>query len=234
MGTESLAAHTVAYNLVPIMFMVPLGMSIGANVRVGTLLAAGHPVRARQVAVGTVLAFCVVGVVLCSIAYACGDAWGSLFTDDESVLAQVGAIWGLVCLDVWIDSLFGVQSGVMRGIGMQMESSYGVLLCLWVVGVPAVRVVCFGYNTGLVGLWSVMPCLYALLNVALAFLWLRRDFAGMSREIREKAEKEGGAMGCSELGDADGNEKVAYAQVHAGVASEVDAEGEVAVGLAHV
>ena len=216
MGTQALAAHTVAYNLVPIMFMVPLGMSIGANVRVGTLLAAGFPGRARQVAVGTCGAYVVVGVVLCTIAYICGEQWAGLFTDDEGVLAQVRSIWPLVCFDVFIDSFFGVQSGVMRGIGMQLEASYGVIGCLWLVGLPAVRLVCFGWDKGLVGLWSTMPGLYGLLNIVLAWLWLRKDFGTMSEEIIAKAVSENTAGGPSALGGANvgmSSEGSAYCQV---------------------
>lgn len=140
---------------------------------------------------------------------------------------------------------------------MQLEASYGVLACLWVIGVPVVRVVCFGWNTGtnggscnqpppspsptrectlaltltltrectptgLVGLWSVMPALYGLLNIVLAALWLRRDFAVMSQDIiRENAEK-GAAEAGGEASEGAGD-KAAYAEV---AALDEDGEGE--------
>ena len=34
-GVVSLCVHTIAYNLVPLMFMIPLGILIGLTVRMG-------------------------------------------------------------------------------------------------------------------------------------------------------------------------------------------------------
>lgn len=45
LGTVSLAAHSIAYNVTPLCFMVPLGLSIGTSIRVGTLLGEGNPKR---------------------------------------------------------------------------------------------------------------------------------------------------------------------------------------------
>jgi MATE family multidrug resistance protein len=38
-GVVALCAHTIAYNLIPLLFMLPLGISIGLTVRIGTVIA---------------------------------------------------------------------------------------------------------------------------------------------------------------------------------------------------
>ena len=49
LGTIPLAAHSVAYNVVPMCFMIPLGFSFGCTTRVGTLLGNGQPSVAQEV-----------------------------------------------------------------------------------------------------------------------------------------------------------------------------------------
>jgi MATE family multidrug resistance protein len=49
MGVVSLDAHTVAYNLVPLLFMLALGVSIGLSVRMGHVIA-NEPRRAKLMA----------------------------------------------------------------------------------------------------------------------------------------------------------------------------------------
>jgi len=216
MGTEPLAAHTVAYNLIPIMFMIPLGMSIGANVRIGTLLGEGNHARAKQVALGTLAAYCVLGSVYITGIYFTGQAWARLFTDDAAILTAVQEIWWLVCVDIWIDSLFGVQSGIMRGIAMQTETSVGVLIFLWIMGLPLIRWVCFGLDGGLYALWAILPVIYGLLNIYLAVAWLcYADFATMSEDIHATAKQETvdklGTIETSVAGDA--GDPMSYAPV---------------------
>jgi len=50
-GSTSLAAHTVAYQLAPLSFMVPLGFSQALTARVGALLAEGRVAVAKRVTV---------------------------------------------------------------------------------------------------------------------------------------------------------------------------------------
>jgi len=54
-GVIQLATHTVAYNLVPLCYMIPLGISIGVSVRIGHLLAEGNVARAKRMVYGTLV-----------------------------------------------------------------------------------------------------------------------------------------------------------------------------------
>ena len=68
MGIVQFCAHTIAYNLIiPTLFMIPLGTSVGLTVRIGNVLA--HDVeRAKRIAKATmgasaVLAFAIAFLV---------------------------------------------------------------------------------------------------------------------------------------------------------------------------
>jgi len=184
LGTITLAAHACAYNLIPIAFMVPLGISIGANVRIGTLLAEGKPNHARKIAFLAVFLYGGAAVVYCGVIFVCGKAWVAMFTMDQNVRDLADEIWPWVIVDLFVDGLFGVQSGVMRGLGMQLRCSIAVIAALWVFGLPFTYWGGYTQGWGLRGIWATLPFAYAFVNVLLFLCWtVFADWSQMSEDL---------------------------------------------------
>jgi MATE family multidrug resistance protein len=156
-GTEALAAHTIAYNLIPLTFMVPLGVSIGCSTRVGTLLGEGDVATAKLVSrwsVGIGFTLIVIDAYLILLGR---SSLIALFTDDVEVVKNCTLIWPWMCIFIVFDNGWGVHRGILLGLGLQNRMSWAIGLTLWLFGLPMMYYVAFTLHKGLLGLWMCMP-----------------------------------------------------------------------------
>ncbi|GBG26756.1 Multidrug and toxin extrusion protein 1 [Hondaea fermentalgiana] len=185
-GTASLAAHTIAYSLIPLAFMIPLGYAIGLSSQVGQLLAVGKVLLAKKVArIGTI-ACCLTTTTFSVCIFIFRDAIVSSFTDDPQVKEQANAIWPWVCVFLLGDAIFGVTTGLIRALALQAQMSYAVLLSLWMLGMPLVLFTFKYLDRGVLGIWQSMPVIYFLLDSLLVICVLRKDWREYSRSISAK------------------------------------------------
>ena len=140
LGTASLAAHTVVYTLVPLLFMTPLGLSIGISARVGQLLAEGKVEDAKMVNRAATLIGVAAVTAQAIVFFAASDAIIGAFTQDEAVACKCRRIWPLACSYIIFDGTFGVQMGTMRALGLQCRMTVAVTSSLWLIGLPTMYV----------------------------------------------------------------------------------------------
>lgn len=187
LGQHELAASSIAYNLIPIMFTVPSGVAIATTARIGALLAQGNVPKAKTLAKAVfALTLCCTATVI-TLVYAFEDRIISLFstTNDLEVRALAHSVWPMVCGFLILDCTFGIQSGLLRALGLQLEFSCIVLVMLFLVGLPLTIVLAFpfGVGLGIVGMWIALPISYVLLNSTLFVAHYRRDWYEYSREV---------------------------------------------------
>jgi len=152
-GTAQVAAHQIAIQLAALTFMVPLGVSAAAAVRVGHAIGAGDAPRARRAAraafllgVGfmtlTALAFLTVPVAL-----------ARLFTIDAGVVGIASLLIPVAGVFQVFDGMQAVAAGVLRGIGDTRAPMAAMLAGYWLIGLPVSLY--FGFRTaaGPIGLW---------------------------------------------------------------------------------
>jgi MATE family multidrug resistance protein len=153
MGTVEMAAHQVAINLASLTFMVPLGVSAAAAVRVGNAVGRADPGAARRAA---------------SAALACGAGFMALtallflalpgqlagaYTSESQVLALAATLIPIAGVFQVFDGLQVVSSGVLRGLGDTRTPMIVNLLGFWLVGVPVSLGLAFALDRGPTGLW---------------------------------------------------------------------------------
>jgi Na+-driven multidrug efflux pump len=141
LGTATLAAHTVVYTLVPLLFMTPLGLSIGISARVGQLLAEGNVEGAKMVNRAATLIGVATVTTQAIVFFAASDAIIGAFTQDEAVACKCRRIWPLACSYIIFDGTFGVQMGTMRALGLQCRMTVAVTSSLWLIGLPTMYVI---------------------------------------------------------------------------------------------
>lgn len=121
-GVVELCAHTIAYNIIPLCFMVPLGMSIGLTVRMGSVIT-NDVDRAKRIAAWTLAFIAFLGAVLGFCLHTFAEPIILLFTNDDAVLQMAKSIWGRVCYYIFVLYIFGINCAILRG---KMER---MLLC---------------------------------------------------------------------------------------------------------
>ena len=169
----SLAAHQIALTVVSATFMVVLGISSAAAVRVGQAIGQGDPAAAARsgwTALG-------LGVVFMSLAALTLLLIPGLilqaYTPDPRVirigttLLAVGAAWQI------FDGLQGVATGALRGAGDTRTPMIWHLGAYWLIGLPLGYYLCFGRGWGVAGLWTGLCLALTIIGTALVVAWRR-------------------------------------------------------------
>jgi MATE family multidrug resistance protein len=164
-GTASLAAYAIAYSLVPLCFMVPMGLATGITVRVGQLMAEGK-VRLAQAVVRHAMAVAMAVVSAVGLAVSLlRTSIVAVFTRDAQVEALSAQVWPLVCSFIVLDGLLGMQTGIIRALSLQAKMSVAVMCSLWLFGVPLMWLLADKMNLQLLGVWISMPIIYVVLDL---------------------------------------------------------------------
>jgi MATE family multidrug resistance protein len=71
---------------------------------------------------------------------------------------------------IWFDTIHGVQSGIIRGLGRQMYGSIFTLFCYYVCGMPLALYLCFKKEMGIAGLWGGFTIACIILDIGFAMI----------------------------------------------------------------
>lgn len=173
-GTRAVATHQVVMTLVTTTFMVPLGVSAAASVRVGRAIGAGDGEAARRS--GTVaLLMAMVFMGLCAAAMLSAPrALTRLLTDEVSVLDAATGLLAIGALFQISDGVQVVAAGALRGLGDTRVVLYLNVAGHYGLGVPIGVALAFGYGFGGAGLWwGLFIGLSAVAVALVARFWWR-------------------------------------------------------------
>lgn len=85
-------------------------------------------------------------------------------------------IWSRVCIFVFLLYIFCINRGILRALGMQWRIAAVVVVCLWCGALPLVFYKAVYLQNGLDAIWTILPCVYAIMQVFLVFSYTRFDW----------------------------------------------------------
>ncbi len=170
----SLAAHQIALSIAAFTFMVPLGLSTAAAVRVG--YAVGGRDRARAAAAGrAALGLGALFMGSAAIVFLLAPrAIVALFTDDPAVTALGVSLLAVAAVFQLFDGTQVVSSGILRGTGETRLPMLIALAGFWGLGLPVGLLFCFSLGLGVIGLWIGITAGLVSVATALLLVWHRR------------------------------------------------------------
>ncbi|MBI5130542.1 MAG: MATE family efflux transporter [Rhodopseudomonas palustris] len=180
-GTTALAAHQIAVQVAAIMFMVPLGISLAATVRVGHAVGRDDPAGARRAgfaAIALGLAFMSAMTLLVALTR---HQIPHLFLGDSTTAAETAQLTASLLVVgasfFIVDGLQVVANGALRGKNDTRIPLLFAVLGFWVIAFPACYLLGFPAGLGPFGVWiglAIGLAVYAALLVA-RFHLLTRD-----------------------------------------------------------
>jgi len=186
LGPVPLSGHEIALNCAALTFMVPLGISSAAAVRVGQNLGRKDPAGARRAGWSAIALGC--GFMLCSglTFVTFSHLIPRLFSPDPQVVS-VGATLLLIAAAFQLfDGLQTVATGALRGTGDTRTPMLANLVAYWFIGLPLGYVLCFELDWGALGIWSGLCLGLILIGSALLIAWNRRLQPGRIRQFAYK------------------------------------------------
>ncbi len=177
-GTASLAAHQIAFQLFVFLALVLDALAIAAQVLVGRLLGAGDAARARAAATRVILWSMVVGAGFGVALLALTNVLPHAFTDDDLVVERAHEIWWLFAALMPINGLVFALDGILIGAGDTRFLMWGMLSAA-AVYVP-VALLALHQDWGIVGVWWGLAGLIGVraLTCGLRFLGSRWVLTG--------------------------------------------------------
>jgi len=175
LSTVDQAAHTVAIQLTSVAFMVPLGLSQAATVRVGLAVGRRNPPAARRAAQVALCCGVVATTATAVLLLLLPTTLMSLFLDaaepDSAAVIATGVAFLLVAaLFQLVDGTQVIAMGILRGL---KDTRVPMLIAgfgYWVVGLPLSLLFGFVFDWRGVGIWVGL----ALGLAAAAVLLVRR------------------------------------------------------------
>jgi len=170
----SLAAHGIAVQVISTTFMVPLGISSAAAVRVGQAVGRKDP---RGVAAAGWAALLLGSLFMgaAGIALWTVPRWiVRLFIGNAAVIGAGAVLLRIAAFFELFDGLQIVATGALRGLGDTRTPMIAHLVGYWVIGMPVVYILCFPFGWGAPGIWVGLSAALILIGAVLVLVWNRK------------------------------------------------------------
>jgi len=170
----SLGSHQIALNIAALAFMVPLGLSSAAAVRVGHALGAGDPRQAVR-AGWTALAVAAVIMSAVGLIFILSPLpLLRVFTNEPPLLAMATRLLAIAAAFQLFDGAQVVATGVLRGAGDTRTPVIMNVIGHWLLGLPIGYALCFLAGWGVAGLWVGLSIGLIFVAIVLTIAWHRQ------------------------------------------------------------
>jgi MATE family multidrug resistance protein len=172
-ATDILAGHQIALMTVTTTFMMPLGVSSAAAVRVGQAVGRRDAAGAAgagwtAIGLGTMIMSCSAFVLLVF-----PGMIARMFTPDAAIIAAAAPILRMAAFFQLFDGFQIVATGALRGAGDTRTPMFCHFAGYWLLGFPLGIWLGFARSMQALGLWAGLSLGVIAIGSVLLFLWRR-------------------------------------------------------------
>jgi MATE family multidrug resistance protein len=181
-GTVELAAHGIALEITALSFMVHLGLSNAATVRVGRAHGRADLVALRRAALAALLLSGIFAVAMVATFLIIPEPMVALFLENTNPDAAEIIVFGAALLAVAAlfqvtDAMQALALGLLRGVGDTHAPMWIATVSYWLIGMPASYLLAFKLGLGGPGIWYGLVIGLSIAGLALMSRFWRRHGA---------------------------------------------------------
>ncbi len=183
-GTVPLAAHGIVMQIISVAFMVPLGLSQVATIRIGLAKGRKDAVEVAMagktvILVGVGFALAVSALLVLLPAPIISTFLDFSTADAPSILAFAIPLLAVAAAFQLVDTLQVLAAGLLRGLKDTRVPMQIALFSYWVVGIPAAYLLSQHTGLGAIGIWLGLA--FGLTVASLLGMWryYNRDRLGL-------------------------------------------------------
>jgi MATE family multidrug resistance protein len=174
LGAIAQAGHQIALNTVSFTYMVPLGLSSAAAVRVGQALGRRSPLDARNAGSTAILLGASFMSTMSVVLLVFPRYIARFYTADETVIHSAVTLLAAGAAFQLFDGIQTVATGALRGTGDTRTPLLCHFSAYWLIGLPFGAWLCFRRHWGALGLWVGLSLSLILIGILLLIFWRRR------------------------------------------------------------
>jgi len=183
-GTVELAAHGIALQLAAIAFMIPLGLSSAATIRIGNAYGRQDWVGLDRAGIVAILLVVAATLLTALLFLAAPRSLIGLFLDErnpDAVLVAAKAVPMLLVAAAFqlVDGLQVVGAGLLRGLKDTRIPMVIAVFSYWVIGMTSAYVLGFHTEMGAIGVWWGLALGLSFAAILMNWRYLRRQQFGL-------------------------------------------------------
>jgi MATE family multidrug resistance protein len=171
LGAVPLAGHQIALNVASFTYMVPLGISSAAAIRVGHAVGAGDAHGAARA--GWMALLFAASFMSCSglALFLFARPIARIYTPQLAVVSAGATLLLVAAVFQLFDGLQVVATGALRGAGNTRIPMLVNLAGYWALGLPLGAILCFKLKMGALGMWIGLCLALVLIGIILVGVW---------------------------------------------------------------
>lgn len=185
LGSNALAAHQIAINLASISYMVVLGISSAATIKVGNALGS-KSIDDIKLAGYTAIFLGLAFMANMGIIFVMGNKFfPSLYINNSEVIEIASSLLIVAALFQLSDGVQAVGMGVLKGLMDVKIPMVITFISYWLIALPAGYIFGFTLNLGIIGIW--IGLLVGLSAAAIMFVLRFRYLLDSSDKLLSEA-----------------------------------------------
>ncbi|KAM7538037.1 hypothetical protein Aperf_G00000067352 [Anoplocephala perfoliata] len=186
-GEEALAVQTILNNIESVIYsMFPMGYGIAVAIQIGRFVGANDAIHPKVTAFVGIMFLAFVAIVNSLILLLCRYYIPKIFTTDERLIEGTAYSMPFMVAYTSFDSIVGVCSGIIRGVGMQKTGAIVCCVCLYLVGGPFALYLLLCTDLVVSGFWLGLAVGVLLEMLTYIILCCRIDWEKMCRIAQKR------------------------------------------------
>ena len=186
LGPMALAGHEIALSYASLTFMVPLGISSAAAVRVGQEIGRGDFAAARRSGWSAIILGAGFMTITALVFVSFSKTLARIFSPDPAVI-EVGSTLLLVAAAFQLfDGIQVCTTGALRGTGDTRTPMLANLGAYWFIGLPVAFLFGFKLGWGALGVWLGLLVGLIMIGSGLLLVWRKRRLTQLIPQPGEK------------------------------------------------